>query len=147
MITAAATGVKRYGTAKHMALAMYLRPEGATQAEVLIVTGDSGVNVYRDCKTAGWPALEVGKRGGVKVYKMSLPSAKPAKVKQAAKQAAKAAGNFKPVKAKAAASKAAKAASKAASKVRPYAKSPTTPNGQPEAGKVTLADLASKPQS
>lgn len=106
MLTIAAGMVKQTGTSKHMALAMYFRPEGAIQPEVTMVTGDTGNNVFNDAwrdkvdpATGNPPAIKVNaeKRNGpagkaLTVYKLALPAKKAAKVTKPrkAKQAPKA---------------------------------------------------------
>lgn len=77
-ITAANAMVKRPNTGKAMGLAMYLRPEGATQPEVVTVTGDTQVNAF----SAAWRgklavAVDAGTRNGHKVYKLALKASKP----------------------------------------------------------------------
>lgn len=82
---AAATGIKQHGTGKHMALAMYMRPQGATQAEVLLATGDTQVNAYRDAVTSGYVQPAVDGRGGHKAYALALPAKRKATRKPAGK--------------------------------------------------------------
>jgi hypothetical protein len=93
MLTLAAGALKRHGTGKHMALAMYLSPKGATQQQVIKATGDTQVNVARDLINAGLAkGVDVARsEGGHKVYKLTL-TAKPAKVKPARKAASKGKG-------------------------------------------------------
>jgi hypothetical protein len=80
-VTAAAGMVKRPNTAKHMGLAMYLRPEGATQPEVITVTGDTQVNAFSAAWRGGMAvAVDAGTRNGHKVYKLALKASKPRKV-------------------------------------------------------------------
>lgn len=115
----AASMLKRHGTAKHLALAMYFRPQGATQIEVTIATGDTGNNVYGDAHKTLNPATKkpwavevpIEKRSDRKVYKLALPE------KAASKATGKATGKRKQ-------------ASKA--KVTPAPETPATP--APEAG-------------
>lgn len=79
LLDAAATLISRHGTAKHLALAMYLRPEGATQPEVIMATGDTGNNAFttaRDLSKCGTPAVEG--RNGHKAYALALPAKRKA---------------------------------------------------------------------
>lgn len=77
---------KRTGTSKHLALAMYLRPQGATQGEVVIASGDTQVNAYSDAIKLGLAvAVPVERRDGHKVYKLELAKPKAAKQRQTRK--------------------------------------------------------------
>lgn len=79
-ITTASNLCKRAGTSKHLALAMYLRPNGATQGEVVIASGDTQVNAYSDAIKLGLAvAVPVERRDGHKVYKLELAKPKAAK--------------------------------------------------------------------
>ena len=81
----AASLIKRHGTAKHLALAMYLRENGATQPEVNAATGDTGINAYTDAYKGGSMAQRaVNGRAGHKCYALALPvkrASKPRKAK------------------------------------------------------------------
>lgn len=86
-LSAAASVLTRHGTGKHLALAMYLTPKGATQLTVNKLTGSPQVNVSRDLIAAGKakPVAMPRTEGGHKVYRLSLTAgkakAKPAKAK------------------------------------------------------------------
>lgn len=89
-----ATGalLKRTGTGKHLALAMYMRPNGCTQPECVAATGDTNVNAYYDAVHGGQlKAITLAPRNGRKVYALTLPKAKARKAK------AKSAPKGKPV--------------------------------------------------
>jgi hypothetical protein len=85
----AAGMLKRHGTAKHMGLAMYLRDAGATQPQVVLVTGDTQVNVSRELIAAGkakavaMPAAA----GGHKVYRLAAATPAAPKAKRAPRKA------------------------------------------------------------
>ena len=104
LVLAAQTGM-RTGTAKHAAVAMFLRPEGATQAECNMATGDTNYAAYRDAlKTDLFVEVPVEKRingqpdswgaqGGHKCFKLALKpkvASKPRKANGKRKQASKA---------------------------------------------------------
>jgi len=88
-INAAGKLLKRQHTAKHMALAMYLRGTGATQPEVIQATGDTQINVVRETVAAKLAStVDVGKaRGGHKVYRVALTAPKATKARKAAHKA------------------------------------------------------------
>jgi hypothetical protein len=86
VLATAGSFLKRTGTAKHLALAMYLRPEGATQSETVAGTEDTQINAYYDAvRGKQLVAVTLPARNGHKVYALALPKAKPAKAKRAAK--------------------------------------------------------------
>jgi hypothetical protein len=86
VIAAAGALLKRNGTAKHLALAMYMRPTGATQTETVAGTGDTQINAYYDAVRGGQlEAVTLPARNGHKVYALALPKAKVSKPKRAAK--------------------------------------------------------------
>ena len=88
-VNAAARLVKRQGTAKHLAAAMYLRSAGATQPEVIVATGDTQINVHRESRAAKLAVdAATGKaRGGHKVYRLALATPKaPRKASRKAAQ-------------------------------------------------------------
>ncbi len=81
-IAAAGALLKRNGTAKHLALAMYMRPTGATQTETVAGTGDTQINAYYDAvRGKQLVAVTLPARNGHKVYALALPKAKVAKAK------------------------------------------------------------------
>ena len=81
-LTRAGGMIKRQGTGKHLALAMYLRTGGATQPEVVVATGDTQVNAYREALlTTGITSRGVDGRSGHKAYALALPTARKAKAK------------------------------------------------------------------
>jgi hypothetical protein len=81
-------GLKRTGTSKHLALAMYLRATGATQPETVAGTGDTQINAYYEAVRGGqFVPVTLPARNGHKVYALALP--KP-KAKRASKAKAKA---------------------------------------------------------
>jgi hypothetical protein len=99
-LAAAAAVLTRHGTAKHLGLAMYLRPEGATQNQVFAVTGDTQVNVARDLIAAGKARpVNMPATGKRKVYKLAL-TGKASKAKPAAKATGKGKGTAKATTAK-----------------------------------------------
>lgn len=80
----AASMLSQTGTARHAALAMYLRDEGATQPQVIIGTGDTGVNAYTQARDTGALAVRTVNSGvtGHKSYALELPAkGKPATAK------------------------------------------------------------------
>jgi hypothetical protein len=86
IIDAAGALLKRTGTGKHLALAMYMRDGGATQAEVLLATGDTQINAFGDAVRSKVlaPVTTHPARGGHKVYALALPvkrASKPRKAK------------------------------------------------------------------
>lgn len=85
-VDAAGALLKRTGTGKHLALAMYMRPGGATQAEVIHATGDTQINCYYEAVRTGTlaPVTDNAARGGHKVYALALP-VKKAKAPRKAK--------------------------------------------------------------
>lgn len=89
LLDATAVAFRRLGTWSHLAAAMYARPEGATQPEVIMGTGDTHYDALRALKAAGFTVTKGGARGGHAVYTATL--AKPTKAK----------GGNKPRKAKA----------------------------------------------
>lgn len=115
----AASMISRHGTGKHLALAMYLRSDGATQGEVNIITGDTQVNAYRDARdTKVAVEVPIERRNGHKTYKLALPTPKAKKAASKRKAASKPATP----------AKAAKPASDA-----PQADNKPTDNGQAQA--------------
>ena len=83
-IAAAGALLKRNGTAKHLALAMYMREGGATQTETVAGTGDTQINAYYDAVRGGQlVAVTLPARNGHKVYALALPKAKPVKARKA----------------------------------------------------------------
>jgi hypothetical protein len=94
-VSTAASALKRHGTGKHLALAMYLRPEGATQPETVAACGDTNVNAYYDAVRGGhFKAVTLPTRNGHKVYALALPAKATRKPRKAAGKA-KAAGKGK----------------------------------------------------
>jgi hypothetical protein len=73
-LQAAAALVKRPGTGKHLGAAMALRDGGCTQAQVVLATGDTQLNVLRDAVTAKLArAMPMPVNGaGHKVYRIEL---------------------------------------------------------------------------
>lgn len=87
-VTTAAAALRRHGTGKHLALAMYLRPNGATQGEVVLACHDTNINAYYDAVRGGqFEPVTLPNRGGHKVYALVLPKAKPARKPRKAKAA------------------------------------------------------------
>jgi hypothetical protein len=90
-VSMAASALKRHGTGKHLALAMYLRPSGATQPETVAACGDTNINAYYDAVRGGqFKAVTLPTRNGHKVYALALP-VKAARKPRAAKGKGKAA--------------------------------------------------------
>ena len=87
LIEQAGSLVKRTGTAKHLALAMYMRDGGATQGEVLLATGDTQINAYGEAvRTKALNAVTSNPaRAGHKVYALALPAPKAPRKPRAAK--------------------------------------------------------------
>lgn len=82
----------RPGTKTAMAVAMYLRSDGATQAQIINVNGGAYLNKMRAAIEAG-QATRVPMSAtpqGHTVYKLALGKAKPAKPAKPAKAASKA---------------------------------------------------------
>jgi hypothetical protein len=112
LLTIAASSGMRTGTAKHAAVAMMLRAEGATQGEMNIATGDTNYAAHRDALKTGL-FVDVpcekrvngqpdswGNKQGHKCFKLALkpapkPKAKKAAGKPAGKQATASKGNGK----------------------------------------------------
>lgn len=81
-----ATGLKRTGTGKHLALAMYMRNEGATQPECVAACGDTNVNAYYEAvRSKAMVAVTLPARNGHKVYALALPTKRASKAKGKAK--------------------------------------------------------------
>ena len=91
-VDATAALLKRTGTGKHLALAMYMRADGATQPETVAACGDTNVNAYYEAvRSKALVARTLPARNGHKVYALALPTkrASKAKGKAKAKRAAK----------------------------------------------------------
>lgn len=82
-IETAGRDLRQHYTGKHLGLAMYLRPAGATQVEVAIATRDTQVNAYRDALLAGYGQRNVDGRAGHKAYALALPKPKAARKRKA----------------------------------------------------------------
>ncbi len=90
-VDATASLLKRTGTGKHLALAMYVRDGGATQPECVAACGDTNVNAYYDAvRSKALVAVTLPARNGHKVYALALPVKRASKAKGKAKRAAKA---------------------------------------------------------
>lgn len=86
--------LKRTGTGKHLALAMFMRDGGATQTEIIHATGDTQINCYYEAVRSETLASVDSNpaRGGHKVYALALPVKKakaPRKARAAKKPATK----------------------------------------------------------
>lgn len=123
----AASMLRHHGTAKHLALAMYLRANGATQVECIAATGDTAVNAYSEAWRNGHAVqVAVNGRNGHKAYCLALPSKGKGKASKPAAAASKGKGKGKGKPA----SKAGKPASKpAAAASKPAASNDGNGNG------------------
>lgn len=74
----AAALLTRHGTGRHMALAMYARPDGALMKQVSRVTGDTQVNVLRELVDAGHVVRRpLPGEGNAMRYAFMLPAKSP----------------------------------------------------------------------